>query len=161
MKRPWRLTIEMGAEKFQREIESTPVSAPVDSPPAPPARSVSSAKSDDAWRMLVDARQKLVDAIANNDDNKVTSTNSWLGGAVAMYAMLTDGDGEEVLARLARVVPAPEIKSPYEGMGNFRQVERKRPAPPPGAPRTVDPSEFTPEEREMYGIPDPVEVEES
>lgn len=142
MKRPWRLTIEVGDGDSPRAIAPD---KPVEVIEAKPSL-------ESVWPMLVDARHKLIDAMANGADSKVSDTNSWIGGALAATAALIGTSGEELRDRLIAEVPSPTKTNPYQHMGEFRRVERRRPDPPPGAPRPVDPASLTPEEREELGI---------
>lgn len=149
-RRPWRLILEVG-DPAQRDIPQTVISAPVERAPEPPARPTASL--DSVWPMIVDARQKFVDAwVAGADQDKITATNNWLGGALATAAVLTGNSAEALMERVKAEVPTPEIANPFEGVAEFNHVERKRPEPPPGFQRPVDPADLTPEEREQLGV---------
>lgn len=143
MKRPWKFLLEVGQADSPRVITANEP-AEVVVPAKPTINAV--------WPMLVDARQKLIDAMANGADSKVDSTNAWIGGALAMAGALTGESAEGLRDRLAAEVPIPASDSPYSRMGEFRHVERTRPKPHPGAPRPVDPADLTPEERRELGI---------
>lgn len=143
MKRSWRLTLEVGNPDSPRAITSDKPAEVVE--PAKPSL-------DAVWPMLVDARHKMIDAMANGADSKVADTNSWIGGALAAAAVLTGNSAEALRDRLLAEVPTPSFTSPYERLGEFRSVERRRPSSPPGAPKPIDPATLTPEEREELGI---------
>jgi hypothetical protein len=138
MKRPWKLTIEVGGDS-PRGIESNT--------PSPYGVAVDTTA---AWAMLVDARRKMLDAMAKGDDNKANTTVSWIGGALAAWGKMTGEDPASLYERLVEEVPNPNA-SPYGGM-EFKKVERTRPEPHPGAQRVLDLSELTPEERDQLGI---------
>jgi len=158
-RRPFRLVIEVNNPDGPGAIAFAPAPASAPTPasalaPTPVAAALSDSKPDLAavWPMLVDAREKLIDAMGNGSGTKVTDTNNWIGGALAVAAVLTGNSAEALRDRLAAEVPMPERKSPYEAMGEFRHVERERPKPHPGAQRPVDLSELSAEERAELGI---------
>jgi hypothetical protein len=153
-RRPFRLTIEVNNPDSPGAI--TTVTSTPEAVAAIPSES--KPDLDVVWPMLVDARKKIATAMTDDSEAKVNELNQWLGGALAAAAVLTGNSGEALRDRLAAEAPLPEVKNPYENMGEFRHVERTRPKPHPGAQRPIDPSELSAEEREQLGIILPGEV---
>lgn len=151
IRRPWRILIEVGAHgalpTFQAQTaDTTPATTP--------------ASRDAAWELLKDARKRLSNAMGEGNAEDISSINNWIGGGVAVYAVLTDGNAEALLEKLREATPI-ESGTPGQIPGvraNFYQVERERPKPPPGAPRPLNPEDLTQEERDELGIVLPDEV---
>ena len=146
MKRPWKLTIEVGGDSPRAIGSTTP-------PSLPPAAPQSELDTSPIWEMLVDGRRKMLDAIDNGADDKVNSIVSWIGGALAVLSKITKEDPARLHDRLVAEVPNLNAKS-HEGV-EFKKVERTRPKPHPGSQRVLDLSELSPEEREQLGITPP------
>jgi hypothetical protein len=151
-RRPFRLVIEVNNPDSPAAITTVAPTPPPEPVAAIQSESAPAPSIDLVWPLLVDARKKIATAMTDDSEVKVNELNQWLGGALAAAAVLTGNSGEALRDRLAAEVPLPEIKNPYENMGEFRHVERTRPKPHPGAQRPIDPSELTPEEREELGI---------
>lgn len=129
-------------------------------PQAPSAPKVVSGKVDEsaAWELLKDARKNLKQAQNSHNSEKVVHIDNWVGGGVAVLAALTGKKPEEVLAKLVEetggnVAMALGEKPPMRSdRVSFHEVERTRPAPPPGAPKPLDLDSLTEEEILELGV---------
>jgi len=157
-----RILIEWGATN---ELTSSAEGALPPPPLAEPNVEVSRVR---AWATLKDARSRMKNAVESGDTATAEQIAQWIGGGIVSLATMTEEDPKTLLERLTVAVPistgqvAPQpgdvVKSP-DSQARFRVVERERPAPPPGAPKAIDPRDLTPEEREEYGIFLPEEME--
>ena len=143
MKRPWKLSIEVGGQSGdQPKLEESSVS-------------LQYPDTTSAWNLLVEARQRILDARSRPDEtsSSVDAINNWIGGGLAVLGSIMSESPQTLLDRLIQEVPNKE----QEG---FFPVKRERPKPHPGAPKDLDISTLTDQEREELGIILP-QVEES
>ena len=156
--KPWRLLIEsghhpqlvLGADQPTPAIPPGPKETPVTTTLVVGQRSR-------AWDLLKEARLKERAAIKGGRPDEVEQIAAWVGGGIAIMAALLDEAPEALLVELKGEVPVapfvpPEEMSETERRATFIPVERHRATPPPGAPRPLDMSTLTPEEREEMGI---------
>lgn len=149
--RPWRLLIEFGEKQ-----EDPPVELP-ERAPTPAAVEVN---KDRPWGILKEARANMLRAHSRGDAAEAAKITMWIGGGLAVLAEAIGEDAQGLLSRLSEEVPSSgstpvstETTVQSEASrANFYPVERKRPLPPPGAPRPIKPEDLTPEERAELGI---------
>jgi hypothetical protein len=136
IERPIRILIEIGkpAAAFARN-----------------GLNLSTSAREQAWTMLRDGRKNLAEATTGGNSFDIDRINQWLGGAIAMFAVLTGENAEQVLSDLRAEVPIGS-NVPAPSNVKFFDVERPRPDPHPGAPKPLDLESLSDEEREELGI---------
>ena len=125
---------------FTRDDKPAPVQAPGPSP---------TDLVEKAWPILVEARRNNIRALEDGDADTVEQINHWIGGALSMLSNVSGVSAVDLVARLNDEIPYIPKHDPRQ----FKHVERReRPSPPPGAPRPVDVTTLTQEERDQLGI---------
>jgi len=92
-----------------------------------------------AWDRVCEGRQKWLDGLQDVDLVLNDRRTHWVGGALAVYCAVSGEDGTVVHNRLLREMPQPGMDNSNLSPGELPMQPdvRKRPAPHPGAQRTV------------------------